>query len=86
MNLAKINSLIAIAERIGLPASVTERVLVERQFRKSVDADWQESRELGITGVQTFVVGNRGLIGAQPYEQLEAFVTSVSAQRRENRH
>ena len=84
VNLAKIDNLIVIAERIGLPASEAERVLVERQFRESVDADWQRSRKLDITGVPTFVVGNRGLVGAQPYEQLEAFVTSVSAQRREN--
>ena len=84
MNLAKIDNLIVIAERIGLPASEAERVLVERVFRESVDADWQRSRELRITGVPAFVVGNRRLVGAQPYEQLEAFVTSLSAQRREN--
>jgi predicted DsbA family dithiol-disulfide isomerase len=53
------------------------------QFRDSVDADWQRSRVLGVTSVPTFVVGKRGLVGAQPYEQLEAFVTSAGAQRRE---
>jgi len=43
--------LIVIAERIGLPASEAKKVLVERQFQEAVDADWQRSRELGITGV-----------------------------------
>ena len=84
VNLAKIENLIVIAEMIGLPASEAEKVLRKRQFREAVDADWQRSRELGITGVPTFVVGNQGLVGAQPYEQLEALVTSVGAQKCEN--
>jgi len=77
VNLAKINNLIVIAEQIGLPASKTEKVLVERQFREAVDADWKRSRELGITGVPTFVVGNQGLVGAQSYEQLEALARII---------
>jgi len=77
VNLAKIDNLVAIAERLGLPAAEAEQVLAERQFQEAVDADWQRSRELGITSVPTFVVGNRGLVGAQPYEQLEALVTSA---------
>lgn len=84
LNLAKIDNLVAISQRVGLPAAEAERVLVERQFRESVDADWQRSHELGVTSVPTFVIGDRGLIGAQPYERLEAFVTSAGTQRREN--
>jgi len=84
VNLAKIDNLIVIAERIGMSASEAEKVLVERQLRESVDADWQRSRELGITSVPTFAVGNRGVVGAQPYKQLEVFLTSVGAQRRKN--
>ncbi len=78
VNLAKIDNLVSIAVRLGLPAAEAERVLAERQFSELVDADWQRSRELGVTGVPTFVVGNRGLVGAQPYEQLEALVTSAA--------
>ena len=81
INLAKIDNLIVIAKRIGLPTSDIKRVLNERQLREAVDADWQRSRELGITGVPTFVVGNQCLVGAQAYEQLELLVTSVGAQR-----
>ncbi len=83
VNLAKIDNLVAIAERMGLPASEAKNALVERQFRERVDADWQQSRERGITSVPTFVIGNRGLVGAQPYEQLSAFVASAGAECRE---
>ncbi len=83
VNLARIRVLIKIAERVGLPAVEAERVLAERQFRDAVDADWQRSRAQGITGVPTFVIGDRGLVGAQPYEQLESFVSSAGAARHE---
>jgi len=84
VNLANIENLIGIAQRIGLPVSEAQKVLEERLFREAVDADWLRSRELGVTGVPTFVVGNQGLVGAQSYEELEAFVESVGAQRIEN--
>ena len=83
VNLAKIENLIKIAGRVGLPAVEAERVLAERQFRSAVDADWQRSQALGITGAPTFVIGDRGLVGAQPYEQLEALVSSASNARHE---
>ena len=83
VNLAKIDNLIAIAQRVCLSAAEARGVLVERQSRESVDADWRRSRELGVTSVPTFVIGSQGLVGAQPYEQMEAFVTSAGAQRRQ---
>ena len=79
VNLAKIDNLIGIAEQIGLSASEAKTTLEERLCQEAVDADWQRSRELGITGVPAFVVGNRALVGAQPYEQLEAFVMSAGS-------
>ena len=83
VNLAKIDNLTAIAARIGLPAAAARTALHERQFQKAVDADWRRSRELGVTSVPTFAIGNRRLVGAQPYEQLETFVTSQGAVGRE---
>ena len=82
VNLAKIDNLVQIAERIGLPATEAASVLEERQFRAAVDSDWQRSRALGITGVPAFVVGDRGLVGAQPYGQLEDLVSAAGAARR----
>jgi predicted DsbA family dithiol-disulfide isomerase len=82
VNLAKIEHLVTIAEQTGLPSDEVKTVLGDRRYRNAVDADWQRSRELGITGVPTFVIGNRGLVGAQPYGQLAEFVTSAGAQPR----
>ena len=84
LNLASIDILVQIAERVGLPAREAGEVLEERQFREAVDADWERSHVLGITGVPTFVIGDRGLVGVQPFEQLKSFVSSAGAVRRES--
>lgn len=71
--------LVAIATSIGLPEAGAREVLEKRTFRAAVDADWEKSHEYGVTGVPTFVAGNRGVVGAQPYEALEELVKRARA-------
>lgn len=78
-NLALMAELLSVAAGVGLNAAEAEEVLRSRAFREQVDGDWQRSRELGITGVPTYVCGGRGVVGAQPYEVLEQLVTEAGA-------
>jgi predicted DsbA family dithiol-disulfide isomerase len=73
--------LLDIVEKVGLPVDAAREVLEKRTFKAAVDADWQLSRQYGITGVPTFVVGQRGVVGAQPYEVLEQLVTRTGDDR-----
>ena len=66
--------LLDIVERLGLSVDGAREALEKRTFEAAVDADWALSRQYGITGVPTFVVGRYGVVGAQPYEALEALV------------
>ena len=66
--------LLDIASQVGLAVEAAREVLEKRTFRDAVDADWELSRQYGITGVPTFVVGRYGVVGAQPYEALEQLV------------
>jgi len=66
--------LVDIATSVGLPAAQARKVIEERTHRAAVDADWEKSRRYGVTGVPTFVIGGQGVVGAQPYEALEALV------------
>jgi predicted DsbA family dithiol-disulfide isomerase len=75
--------LLDVAQSVGLPAAEARAVLDERRFKDAVDADWEKSRDYGVTGVPTFVVGDRGVVGAQPYDVLEQFVEEMGARRRE---
>jgi predicted DsbA family dithiol-disulfide isomerase len=79
-NLADVDNLVTIAEQVGLSASEARTVLEERRFSKHVDSDWQRSRELGVTGVPTFVIKNQALVGAQPYEQLATLMAAAGVE------
>ncbi len=83
-NLALIKNLVAIAAEIGLDEQLASEALSGRLMRDAVDADWQRSRELGVTGVPTFVVGDKGAVGAQPYEVLEKFLIDCGATHRQS--
>ena len=76
-NIGDIDTLIEIAQSVGLPAEKARTVLESREFRETVDADWQKSHQYGVTGVPTFVAGGKGVVGAQPYETLELLLNDV---------
>jgi predicted DsbA family dithiol-disulfide isomerase len=76
-NIGDVEELIKIAQGVGLPGDQAREVLEKRTYKAAVDADWEKSRHYGVTGVPTFVVGERGVVGAQPYEALEQLVTSA---------
>ena len=82
IDIAQIDNLMAVTRQLGLPEDDAREVLVSRQFRAAVDADWQRCRDFGITAVPTFVVGKQGIVGAQPYEALEALVVKGGAAKR----
>jgi predicted DsbA family dithiol-disulfide isomerase len=73
--------LLDIAQRVGLSVDAAREVLEKRTFQEAVDADWELSRQYGITGVPTFVAGHYGVVGAQPYEALEQLVRKAATQK-----
>jgi predicted DsbA family dithiol-disulfide isomerase len=66
--------LVEIASSVGLPAGGARQVIEKRTHKAAVDVDWAKSRQYGVTGVPTFVAGDNGIVGAQPYEALEQLV------------
>jgi predicted DsbA family dithiol-disulfide isomerase len=81
-NIGDLDTLVDIATSVGLPGDEARDVLTARRFKAAIDADWQRSHALGITGVPTFVADNRGVVGAQPYETLERLVVVAGAEPR----
>ena len=75
-NIGDVEELIKIAQSVGLPGDKAREVLEKRTHKAAVDADWERSRHYGVTGVPTFVVGERGVVGAQPYEAIEQLITN----------
>jgi predicted DsbA family dithiol-disulfide isomerase len=81
-NLADVDRLVEIAGSLGLPAQEAREAIQSRRFRESVDRDWMRSAELGVTGVPTFVMNGRGVVGAQPYAVLEELAVAAGARHR----
>ena len=75
-NLYDIETLAAAAESVGLRGEDLDEVLRNKTFKAAVDQDWLRSHQLGINAVPTFRLNGENLVGAQPYEQLAAFLTA----------
>jgi len=72
LNIAKIPVLVELAESVGLRG--VEEILSKRTCQEAVDNDWRYSRRCGVQAVPTFAVQGRMVVGAQPYNVLEALV------------
>jgi len=73
-NLHEIETLSAAAEAAGLKGEELGDALRSKTYRAAVDRDWLRSHRLRITAVPTFRMNGENLVGAQPYEQLAAFL------------
>ena len=74
--------MVDLVRSLRLSGQEAQKVLETRAFKEEVDLDWARSRRLGITAVPTFVCDGRAVVGAQPYEVLEALVGSCNARKR----
>ncbi len=79
LNIGDVDVLIGLAQSIGLSGEEACAVLDDRGFKDQVDADWEKSRQSGVTGVPTFVSGGYGVVGAQPYEALAQLMDQAGA-------
>ncbi len=82
INIGKVSLLASLAGEIGLPEDEAREVLQKRVFKEAVDSDWIRSRRKGIQAVPTFLLGERILVGAQPYEKMVLFVEDGGVKKR----
>ena len=71
-----------VVKSVGLDETAAKAVIDDRSYKDAVDADWAKSHSYGVTGVPTFVSEGQGVVGAQPYEALVEFVTTLGAKPR----
>lgn len=82
INLAEVDRLVEIAASVGQSEEEAREVLESRPLASAVDADWRRAGEFGVTGVPTFVMNGKGVVGAQPYDVLQDLVERAGAERR----
>ena len=78
-NIADVDTLVEVAESVGLPGDEARDVLSTRSFQAAIDAGWARSRQIGVTGVPTFVAEGYAVVGAQPYDALAQLLEKVGA-------
>ena len=81
-NIGDPDVILDIVKQIGLSVDEARDVIEKRTFKDAIDQDWALSRQLGVTGVPTFVAGRYGVVGAQPYETLERLVERAAAEEK----
>ena len=84
LNIGDKEILVDVASKAGLPEDDVQMVLIDRTHKAAVDADWNLSREYGVTGVPTFVAGGYSLVGAQPYEMLQQMMDQIKTSATES--
>ena len=81
-NLAEPDVLTGVAQAAGLSRDEARQVLMDRTFKDSVDRDWRQSYEHGITAVPTLELNGSQLVGLQPYAEMARFVQSLGVLKR----
>lgn len=71
-NLEDDATLVSLAEAAGLPSDAVLRAADEPTYLARVDERQCAARQAGVTGIPTFVLGDRRAVGCQPYERLAA--------------
>ncbi len=81
-NLADVDVLVDVARAANLDAAEARAVIEDRRYRSAIDAQWEQARSVGVTGVPTFMVEGVGAVGAHPFETLEALMSRVGVVKR----
>ncbi len=71
-----------IASAVGLDARDMIAALDGGRYSDRVNEDLSLSRQLGLTGVPAFIIGNRAIVGAQPYEVFEHVMGLLGREKR----
>ena len=82
LNIGLQSILVEMGTSVGLSAEKILEVLEKRTFQEAVDKDWMRSYQLGIKAVPTFMINERSLVGAQPYEKLVQLMADSGVARR----
>lgn len=69
LNIANIDTLVKLADELGLDPKEAKNVLQSNQYADQVNAEINEGRQIGVQGVPFFVLNRKyGISGAQPVE------------------
>jgi parallel beta-helix repeat protein len=72
----------ALAAELGLDTERFNKCVDTRKYADMVQEDLEEGRRLEVTGVPTFFINDRKVVGAQPYEVFQRIIEEELAEGR----
>lgn len=81
-DIGKVEVLKEIAASVGLDAEALAAAVEDGRFRERVMADYELAQRIGFSGVPAFILGNRAIVGAQPYEAFEQVMEQLGREKR----
>ena len=82
MDLENDADLRTIARDAGLSEDAVDRSKNDPRYLARIDDTRDEANEIGVRGIPTFVLGQYGLSGAQPYEAFVRLAETAGAERK----
>lgn len=73
-NIGDIDVLLTIAQSIGFNKEELSQYLDDQKNLKAIDESSAQAKKLGITGVPSFIINNKMVVGAQSTEVLKEFI------------
>lgn len=84
LDIGDLDTLADIADGCGLDAAMVRKLLKSDADRDDISARDRHSREMGVTGVPTFVIANKHAVpGAQPAELWQQVIDEIVAQEKD---
>jgi len=82
-DIGKVDTVVSIGESAGLDGAGLRDALESGTYRQQVDDGIQWAREIGVTGVPTFVVADKwAVVGAQDYSVFESLMQKLGKEPR----
>ena len=81
-NIGEIEVLVKLAGDIGMGGVELRRALAEHWYRDRLQETTEDAHRCGVSGTPTFFLGDRCVVGAQPYEVLKQAALGAGARLR----
>jgi predicted DsbA family dithiol-disulfide isomerase len=81
-DIGKLEVLEDVAREVGLDPTAVADAVTSGRYTDRVDEDLALAQHIGLRGVPAFIIGNRAIVGAQPYEVFEQVMGLLGAARK----
>lgn len=81
-DIGKRDVLLELAREVGLDDAGLREALEDGRYRERIDSDYLLAQQIGFTGVPAFILGNRAIVGAQPYSVFEQVMELLGRDKR----